>query len=939
MVANREDAIKYGVGLGKSSNEISRALALQGWEPLNYTETSLVDAGQYGTNIGQRTLSGIANFGKGVATMAGAAYQYATDKDARDAINKQLEGATATDAVNMLLSNYNTNLYEIANDPKTALLHAQAGARTDPFLATLDLAPVIGTVGGKAVKAGSKALSKLDKSTPNLPKFINTIAETDVPVTRVVNEIINTSRDVPAKRVAELEATQARLAKAPKEHIAQAYKNLEEGTRVGSNEVLKLTDDLKNFGKEVDSWMKEAGMNPAKTREVAVSQHVLREFQNDTGIPLTVDDITKAIKDDNYAKKMGLPPEILKSYGDRAEQAFNEGLIFPIRHASSKVGKNLGLVTDSDRAAKAMAERRYGNQTYEALAEGFQQTGYKPLLEQLNKAEQAQGALDEIAKLGKKVDNLDTLELGKGETIISPNKLKVDFGKTLEKGGNIEDDITRLTEGLSDLERATYLDDLYIVRKKDVDMLNKAFTKSGRVSNAGWFENLSAIGKLNALTSLRYIAGNEFANITSNAMEGITLADYIKAYRNKNLVPTALRETTSYKGYLGKDIPSEASLKDSYNILFKNIKEGTNGDILGRLKDANKVFALPIFKSASAFEYLDRSANYFKQAERLAKELGKDSKEILEEARKKGGNNPTYREIKRRIDNSLGDYAGVDYSLDPRITFTLRQGIPFYRPFTQGTRVLTNVVTKHPLNYQIQAKLPSLIGNDLSKRGEQAGVIPDEEYGGMPINAAFGNYPSRVIYNPYSNLTAATEALDPRRWLDAENGIIRGGSFALAPFYALQGKNRFGREGTLPNSFKGADGKTYTMDNNGNIVNAEMSGSNIARLFAAQVANAYFTPVSLTNNSILPLLSIAANKDYRTPSDVSLLGQVGDMKLPMIAEGGNMARVGLAENLAPITGFTIRQTYKKKPEGAKLKDIKTAKRKARRNTLINERGN
>ena len=205
MVANREDAIKYGVGLGKSSNEISRALALQGWEPLNYTETSLVDAGQYGTNIGQRTLSGIANFGKGVATMAGAAYQYATDKDARNAINKQLEGATTTDAVNMLLSNYNTNLYEIANGPKTALLHAQAGARTDPFLATLDLAPVIGTVGGKAVKAGAKAISKLDKSTPNLPKFINTIAETDVPVTRVVNEVINTSRDVPAKRVAELD--------------------------------------------------------------------------------------------------------------------------------------------------------------------------------------------------------------------------------------------------------------------------------------------------------------------------------------------------------------------------------------------------------------------------------------------------------------------------------------------------------------------------------------------------------------------------------------------------------------------------------------------------------------------------------------------------------------------------------------------------------------
>lgn len=931
---DRKEFITYSLGIGKTPDQISEKLAFNGYDPLTTYEQRLIAKGQWDKNVVQRALGDVADLGANISTALGAGAKYLTDNEFNQYINRRAEKITPEKIGEMLTENWNYNPATFAVDPMKGITEIGAGLATNPGYAALDLAPVIGA----GVK-GAKNLPKLAKGSGNVSSTAKTLTGEIISSDKAINDILNISKEAPSTEMSKLRNVYSDIkSRYTPEEIAKAYQNLEEGSRVGGDTILKATEDLNKFAKDVDSVMKKVGVDPSKSREVAVYQNMSRMLKNDAGLNINIDDLVKAsegnTKSVNKLQKLGIDNNIYSDYFNRASELYNQGLIFPVRHASTDVyrrGKSLLNLDDLKRGA--LAERRYGTQSYEELGKAFMEGGYDPLLKQLERAKQSTGALQEMVEtIGAKVDVNNLPKLAKGEVYVSPQVLQEVVGKTIESGGNMKEAIRRTLDAFSDSTEGLPTDNIYILRKKDLNALENAFANDKRLPNL--MENLGSIGKQSALATTNYIVGNALANITSNFATGVTPKHYLKAMTRAKDLPDALKRTSSYKGYLGKDLDDTAKIKEVYKSLFKDIIDNRNG-IDTKVKLAHTMANYPVFRLASQFEIRDRGANFFKNAERLAKELHKDVEEVIKEAKVNGGNNPTFREIKNRIDNDLGDYVGHNYYIDPRIEEVVRIFVPFYRPYTQGTRVLGNIAANYPALYQTQVKLPGYIGNYLANKSQEKGANLDEEYKGVMVNPRFGRVPSRVMYNPYHNITAAGELA---------RGAIGGSpellpsvnTFAITPFLALMGMNRYGVEAKLPNSYT-VGGKQMVMDNNGNVINAEPTTADRIKLFLAQTAQVYAPGVNTMNKSILPIIANITGQDYRTPSDYSIFGQLGDKTIPLVSEGGKTARVTSQEKILPTLGFQIKVTYPKKKYKPSLRDIKKFRQQQYINKLRNER--
>lgn len=935
---DRKEFIQYSLGIGKTPDQISEKLAFNGYDPLSTFEERDIAKGVYGKNIGQKVLKDVHDLGAGMATIIGAGANYLTDSKFNQYVNKKVGELSLGDIGGMLTENWNYNPATFKVDPKQGALDILAGLNTNPGLGALDLAPIIGKgiTGAKAVAKGIKSA----KATGNVSEYSKTLTGNAISSDRVVNDILDVAKEAPSSELTKLRNVYSDIRnKYTPEELSKAYENLEaplEGKWVGTSNVLDATKDLNRFAREVDSIMKKVGVDPDKAREVAVYQNMSRMFKNDAGLTVNIDDLAKFDINTKSTKKladMGIDQNVYLDYLDRASKLYEQGIIFPVRHASTDVKGAKGLLTIEDLKKGALAERRYGTQSYEELGKAFKEGGYEPLLKELEKAKQSTGALNEIVNsIGVKVEAGQLPKLAKGEVIVSPQVLQQVVGATLEKGGKLDNAIRKTLQSFSDSTEGLPANDMYILRKKDLGAIENAMVSDKKLPQM--LNNLASIGKQNALSTTNYIAGNAMANVTSNMATGVLPKHYWMAINNKADIPDALKRMTSYQGYLGKDVDVNAKVKEVYRTLFKDITDKKNS-VDTKFKIAHSIMNYPIFRLASNFEIMDRGASFLKNAERVAKELGKDIKEVIEEAKVNGGNNPTFREIKRRIDNDLGDYIGHNYYIDPRIEEAVRATVPFYRPYTQGARVLWNIAQNHPSYYQTQIKLPSYIGNKLSAYGETKGVIPDEEYKGAPVNARFGKIPSRVMYSPYHNVTAIGEIA---------GGAVAGNpellpsvnTFAITPFLSLMGLNRYGQEAKLPNSYT-VNGKQVTVDDNGNIIKQEPSVTDRIKLFLAQTAQVYAPGVNTINKSILPIIATIAGEEYRTPSDYSIFGQIGDNSIPLISEGNKTARVTSREKILPMFGVTIKSTYPKGRETLSVSERKSALKQKYFNKLRNER--
>jgi len=930
MANDRETYIQFGVDNKVTPNNIDRALRESGMAPLSKVEYQKIQDGTYGMNLLQTGLKQIGDIGGGLATVLGGVGEYLSNPEARAAMNETAKdyilekgtSGTLYDLTNLMMSPYNDLSIPklITQKPTETLSDIASGAVAHPVDASLDILGGLGVV-NKAGRVTKRIAPLLDDT--KVPSYLKSL----VKGTRQaeVNSILNTSRIAPNSTIEGLNNLNFTIKNSSQEDLAKAIQNLEEGTLSGTAKQLELTSQLKTLGKEIDNLMVKAGRDPLTTRDTAYSQYITRQLQKD-GKNIPVAEIQKYLDNLEY-KIEGIDTARLKALKDEAALAYDSGLIFPVRHSTTATTKLEGFVDELTKQKSRVNEKIYGTQSYEDLAKGLKDKGYEDLISSLLKSERTLGAVEELNKsIGRKVNDLTNLTLKEDEVLISPTLLREKFGTALVKGNKLDDVIKELSRGINKDTRKYYADDLYIYNKDDIKALERAYTKQSNLTD-GTLGRLTSQAKKTVLATPRYTAGNITTNIGMNLTEGAGPSYYIKALENIDNIPQTLKQSTTYSGYLEGGARANTKLKDTYTQLFKQLEEGT---VLDKVNALSELMTSPLFKIAGNAEFLDRSANYIFQAEKYAKEVNKTVEEVLEAAKKNAGNNKTFRDLMERVNASLGDYIGRNYYLGNNITDTLGLLTPFYRPFTQGGRVFLHHAVENPIRNQFLNRVPARYGNEITQYGQdELNVTPDETYGGgFPVLPGYGRMPSRVVINPYHAYSALGElANNPT---EALGGNVMG----ITPLLAAAGLNRYASEPTLPNQIT-INGRKVQLDNNGNEIETNELLQRL-KLITAQSMQAYYAPVNIANQFLLPALAYMMGKDYRTPVDTSVLGTIGNTDIPVIMEGDTSRRARRGpETVLPQMGFQYRDTYPERK--LKIRDRAKGVRLINRRTQRNER--
>lgn len=899
---SRDTFIDSAIARGKSGEQINASLGRLGYDPLNRVEMQQINEGTYGMNLGQRFQKNVKDLTAGASTMIGQGlYTVAHPvKEGLPLLGKVGNYLTsnpsiAGDLTNLILSPYNLSLQKAASQsPIESAKDIAAGAYNNPAFAMLDTLPVWGGVAGKAA-------GKLAKSLPEskAKDFLRPLTDEG----KNVNQILSQSRATTADTIERLRNQSFKLQQYSPEDLSVAIKNLEApnmGKWVGDENQLAITKELRDMVKETNQLIVKAGGSPKMLETAAVNQYIVRNLPNDTPIAT----VERALKDKKFALDNGLEPQKLKELEEEGLRLYKKDLIQPFKHSTEANTVREGLVEESLKKQRSANAKLYGTQSYEDLAKGFIKEGYIPTINKLKTTEGAMTAIRNMAdEVGRKVDNLESLELKSDEVLVSPRLLNEKFGTSIANGEDILGDIQSLSRGLNKAERAKYADDLYVFNKADIEALKTAYNP--RSSTAGQLGN---IAKMGVLATPRYITGNAITNFLIAPITGTGVRDYLEVIKNSDKLPNMLKRTSSYSGYLGERLPVNSTMKEVYSQLGKDIAEGTPAR---KIEALNMAVNYPIFRNAQGVETIQRSAEFINQAKQYAKEVGKTTEQILAEARKQGGNNKTFRIINGRVQQYLGDYLGRNYYAPNWAQSGLEMAAPFYRPLTQGVRQFYNAVKDYPIETQLFYRQPSLAANrNAEQLREESGTEPLPVYGGYPIKEKAGRLAGQVIYSPYHAYSPVGELLlDPV-------GTLSGNTFAMSSLLPIIGKNRYGDTAKLPNAMESFDGKLILLDNNGNPIGEQLETNVPARLrtIAGQYGQQFISPVTQANSYILPLLSLVTGQQYKAPADTSLLGQVGDMRLPFLMESniGARGKAGADEILLPLMGGTIRNTYKER---------------------------
>ena len=896
---SRETFIDSAIAKGMTGEQINASLNRLKYDPLNRVEVQQINEGTYGLSFGQRAKKDIVDIGKGSATLLGEGLNMLMHpikeglpkfKQAGEYLNTS--PSLMGDFTNLVLSPYNTSLGEIVTEsPIETAKNVGAGVVNHPVYAALDTLPITAPIIGKGVQKGIKALPE-GKVKSALRGFTDE--------GRQVNQILSESKAGVADTIENLRNKSFKLQQYTPEDLAVAIKNIESPTKgawVGTEQQLAITKELRDMVKETNDLLVKAGFNPESMKTSAVNQYIVRNL--DGNIPLAT--VEKALKDKKFALDNGLEIQKLKQLEQEGTDLYNKNLIQPFKHSTDADMAREGLVDEALKKTRSADAKLYGTQNYEDLARGFIKDGYTSTINKLRTTEGAMGAIKAMAEeVGRKVEG-NLPELKANEVYVSPKLLNEKFGTSIANGEDILGDINSLSRGLNKAERAKYADDLYVFNKEDIEALKKAYNP-----RSGVLGNLGSIAKMGVLATPRYIAGNAVTNMLIAPMTGVTVRDILYTKLNEDKLPRLLRRTSSYSGYLGEKLPINASYKDVYQQLTKDIGEG---DWSTKLQAINMAANYPIFKGAQSIESFQRSVEFVNQAKKYAKENGKTIEQVLAKARKNGGNNKTFREINFRVQKYYGDYLGRNYYAPNWTQTALELSAPFYRPLTQGVRQFYNASKDLPLETQMLYRQPSIAMNNYAQQlADESGTERDPIYGGFPIQERSGRLGGQVIYSPYHAFSPVSELVaDPM-------GTLTGNTFATSMINPILGRNKFGDKVKLPNAMESFDGNLVLLDNNGNPTGIQLDNNVEARLrgIPAQYIQQFLSPVTQANSYILPALAAFTGQQYTAPADTSVLGQVGDLKVPFVMESNIGARRKSTpeELLLPLLGATVKNTYK-----------------------------
>lgn len=797
-------------------------------------------------------------------------------------------------STNDLISTYKDNPSELAT---RILPNAVWSIYDKPVTTSLDLAPV-----SKAIPEGAiaKAVHKLP-----IDKEIKYLFET--PEMKEVNTILSDNKLGASTKLAKEMDELGRLrgeASLGKFSPADIVESLRTGEWKGNT---SATRKMRDISKKFSQYAYELGVPAREMDDVVRANNYMSLFNPDVNSGFLQDVINKFESGANVSKELkqlGTTPQMFEQWLQSADKAIDEGRIAHISQilAGNRAGDGIASNVEK-RLNPFLSKQSLGNATNEKLGEVLFDT-YDFLGNRIQDAFSLRDSLNEITnKFGRIYDK--TKPLKDNEVLISPSAIKQTL---MENYSNPNVKLNSILKPLdsSNIENLSKkYNDLVAIDQSHLDQLARQQTRMV----PDFLDSLNTSFKGSVLSTLKFFTDNRYGNAILNTLEGVTPKDYIDAIVTRKDMPSKLLNQTSYAGFLGKDFVGNRFLETQSRALGKVLdKTSTPSE---KFKNFNMLFSNLIIPIESKAEGIDRYANMIRQAKRI----NKDWKSVISEAK---NNKELYRKLNTGVNDSLGDYVGRNFAINPKAYEALNLLYNFYKYPAQSARVVAKQSKDRPLPFQLMVMNPSRAGNEVSDKNiESVNNRLGDSYSGGTLY----RLPNRT-WEPYEVLSYQSNPVTAP--LDVMYKVMSGKpdeAINVSPVLGmwnniLRYQNNFGNTPTSPSYRVSGD----TMLERSNVNPMVLTGyheptlSDKLKYGVTSLAKSYITPVVQANNTVLPLASYLMDETFYPAYDTTLIGQIGlGDRIPYLVQGNTMkrGREGFEELIGNLFGLRAEKIFEK----------------------------
>lgn len=602
---------------------------------------------------------------------------------------------------NSVLSTYNTSVKDIVTgnvNPKEVI----KGALQHPVYTAMDLAGVggIGKAVGKGAKASMKGTGPLQQVLTN-----NELGE--------FNRLLSDAKLASQTKTANLYTGYNTLSRMPFANRKEFVKQITRNKSNLSTSDKKIANEIKNNLTNGEQLRIQLGeLDPIDSKNNTIAQYVMAEMEGKNNLlhkdimdilelkPLRPE--AKAILDiDN---KLG--DKVLKLI-DKGEDLYDKKKIAFLSQELTPTQDPMGIFSATqynlDNPAKYGYSRLIGRATPEMQGRVLDDI----VKLQLNDTVRANQAFDILQ---------DALNSDLVKTIHPETKKEIllDFRRSIAKdirAGRAPD----LKAALSNSSLKNNIDKSFYKALEGV-----MTTPSGNA----WTRMLNSWKRI-VLSNPGWIAGNRLGNWSNNAIEGVTLGDYIDVKRFKKYAPDQLKQQTSYNSMINTGNEALANAKDASGIIepLTDLRRGFGrfAQSEGNLEDyirlgsdtasgLSDILTNPFFKTEARWEFADRYANYIRQAKRYASDKGLKLETVLSKAKK---DRKLFNKLNTKVNKSLGDYYGRNYAAPEVFRNIISEAMPFYRFPFQTARVTFHQMANRPWSFASNITMPARVGNDI----------------------------------------------------------------------------------------------------------------------------------------------------------------------------------------------------------------------------------
>lgn len=796
-------------------------------------------------------------------------------------------------STNDLISTYKNNPKEIAT---RIVPNALWSIYDKPVTTSLDLAPI-----SKALPEGAvaKAVHKLP-----IDKEIKYLFET--PEMKEVNTILSDNKLGASTKLAKEMDELGRLrgdASLGKFNPTDVVKSLRTGEWQGDKSSIRKMRDISN---KFSQYAYELGVPAREMDDVVRANNYMSLFNPEVNSGFLQDVINRFESGANVTKELkqlGTTPELFEKWLQTADKAIDEGRIAHISQilAGNRGGDGIASAVEK-RLNPFLSKQSLGSATNERLGEVLFDT-YDFLGNRIQDAFSLKGSLKEITnKFGRAYDK--SKSLGKNEVLISPSAIQQTL---MENYGNPSVKLSSLLKPLdtSNIDNLTKkYKDLVAIDQTYLDQLSRQQTRMV----PDFLDNLNTSFKGSVLSTPKFFTDNRWGNLRLNILEGVTPKDYLDAIATRKDMPSKLLNQTSYAGFLGKDFVGNRFLETQSRALGKLLDKTSSPS--EKFKNFNMLFSNLIIPIESKAEGIDRYANMIRQAKRI----NKDWKSVIAEAET---NKDLYRKLNTGVNDSLGDYVGRNFAINPKAYEALNLLYNFYKYPAQSARVMGKQAANRPLAFQAMVMNPARGGNEVADKNiESLNNRLNDSYSGGTLY----RLPNRT-WEPYEVLAYQSdpmsapldvgykvmsgrpeEAVNISPALTAWNNILRYqnsfGSTPTSPSYRVSGDTMLERSNVNPMVLTGYHEPTL--------------GDRV-KYGTTALAKNYVTPV-VQANAILPYASYLLGESYYPAYDTTLIGQIGlGDRIPYVIQGNTMkrGREGFEELVGNLFGLRAEKIFEK----------------------------